>query len=622
MSINFIDGQTVITADWLNAVDSFVFEGAKTVVNIAELKTIDKTEFTLSFVRGYFTSGDGGGGYYFYDATDTTSVDNGGTIIVANDGGRWKYLHPREITVKTFGAGFGASDDSARLTAALTHLATYGGVLDFIGATVNITNRVAVAFSANVNATLKGNGGKISSTVAETGFEVGAVQFTGTSSSVLLVDNLVFTHNASSLGTIDTVRIVGFGNLRVTDIQVYGGSYWGLKVEDCLVFESEGSIYSNNKEGGLGFAGCATVLVTGGEANSNGNTLTINGYGISGVTGNVAGQDNTNVTITGVYCKNNLRNGIDCHNGTRVVITGCHVVGFGNIGIYAVNESTTKEVKDVIISNNQIEATNTLGVTAALYGIWVGASGTSAISSGHFSINNNQIRNISSGTTSSSAFGVYVTQGTGSGANTIESVNISFNSFTNACGSVGSEIRVENGSVIPLVTVTGNISTNSGNALAGIYIRSAGLATITSNQFYYGSGVVTYTVYVTNELGNNPSAMMISNSFNHASGVSGFTNHFFLGGTGALTIRDNQFCNFTSQGSFTLSAASSTVVNNPLVWTYTTVFIFPTNAAAATLMQGTKSLYISAKTAKTSFTVTTADGTAAVGTETFGYVLQ
>lgn len=78
---------------------------------------------------------------------------------------------------------------------------------------------------------------------------------------------------------------------------------------------------------------------------------------------------------------------------------------------------------------------------------------------------------------------------------------------------------------------------------------------------------------------------------------------------------------YLASGTFTCSAAASTTVNDTRVGQGSVILLSPTNAAAATLMAGTKLLYVSALVATASFTVTTQDGTAAAGTETFGYVI-
>jgi hypothetical protein len=75
-------------------------------------------------------------------------------------------------------------------------------------------------------------------------------------------------------------------------------------------------------------------------------------------------------------------------------------------------------------------------------------------------------------------------------------------------------------------------------------------------------------------------------------------------------------------GSFTMDAAATKAVANTSIVAASKVLLTPTNAAAAGLMAGVKSLYVSAKTANTSFTVSTADASSAAGTETFDYVIR
>lgn len=84
--------------------------------------------------------------------------------------------------------------------------------------------------------------------------------------------------------------------------------------------------------------------------------------------------------------------------------------------------------------------------------------------------------------------------------------------------------------------------------------------------------------------------------------------------TGALGVKGT--C-----GTFTMGAAASTVVAEAEVTATSFIFLMATNAAAGTLVGSTESPYISAKSAGVSFTVATADGGSAAGTETFSYLL-
>lgn len=74
-------------------------------------------------------------------------------------------------------------------------------------------------------------------------------------------------------------------------------------------------------------------------------------------------------------------------------------------------------------------------------------------------------------------------------------------------------------------------------------------------------------------------------------------------------------------GSFTMDTGTTKIISCTYVATTSQVLLFPTNAAAASLQSATSAIYISDKTAATSFTVTTADGNTAAGTETFDYVV-
>lgn len=73
--------------------------------------------------------------------------------------------------------------------------------------------------------------------------------------------------------------------------------------------------------------------------------------------------------------------------------------------------------------------------------------------------------------------------------------------------------------------------------------------------------------------------------------------------------------------TFTLGAAVTTTVSDSRITANSIVLWTPTNAAAGTLEGSAKKLYLSARTANTSFAVSTASGVAAAGTETFQYII-
>ncbi len=173
------------------ALEGAIGNAAPVISSMAALRGSPKGGIGNVFVTGYYSAGDGGGGRYFYDSADTTSGayftgsisgttltvssvtngtiaigqqvngvgvaantyitagsgtswtvnnsqtvsgttmtgDNGGTVIVALDGGRWyRAGFNGSIASKVFGAKWdGATDDTYTHQAALSWLATQGG---------------------------------------------------------------------------------------------------------------------------------------------------------------------------------------------------------------------------------------------------------------------------------------------------------------------------------------------------------------------------------------------------------------------------------------------------------------------------------------------------------------
>lgn len=96
---------------------SLIGGAQRVVTNIASLRQLLISGTPQVLVTGYYSQGDGGGGNYYYDAADSTSADNGGDIIVAVDGGRWKLVSNGQLRLRQFGAkGDNTTDDTSGVT--------------------------------------------------------------------------------------------------------------------------------------------------------------------------------------------------------------------------------------------------------------------------------------------------------------------------------------------------------------------------------------------------------------------------------------------------------------------------------------------------------------------------
>jgi hypothetical protein len=137
------------------------------VDSIATLKNTEQPPASGSkevLVEGYATPADGGGGIFIWVA-NSTSADDGGTIIQSTVSGappgRWQRMHDGRLNVKWFGAkGDGSTNDAAAINAAESARASYignggldpgfgGALLHFPTGTYCVSSEIQITKSQN-----------------------------------------------------------------------------------------------------------------------------------------------------------------------------------------------------------------------------------------------------------------------------------------------------------------------------------------------------------------------------------------------------------------------------------------------------------------------------------------
>lgn len=156
-------GAALIGFDGTTLDQQFASRVNRVVDSIIALRALKSSLYTRAFVTGYYAPHDGGGGAYQLDPSDTTSADNGGTIIEASDGGRWKLQAIHTVTIRQFGAkGDGTTDDTTSIQAALNAglMALYvpDGTFVTVAGLVMPTTVGFVLFGNGTSSVIKQNG--------------------------------------------------------------------------------------------------------------------------------------------------------------------------------------------------------------------------------------------------------------------------------------------------------------------------------------------------------------------------------------------------------------------------------------------------------------------------------
>lgn len=164
-------------------------------------------------------------GFFKRDDADTTSADNGGTVIVDGAGRRWKRLHDTAVSVKWFGAvGDGITDDTNAIKAAVAYAKATALVkcITFPTGNYKVSDTIQVHGNFNQGVELRGDKATITSTANAPIF---SIQPRGTDSPPEVRIN-AYVH-----GFI----LVGPGKANTSSVALYAGRGANVRVRECTL---------------------------------------------------------------------------------------------------------------------------------------------------------------------------------------------------------------------------------------------------------------------------------------------------------------------------------------------------------------------------------------------------
>lgn len=254
---NLIPAYCGLSQDLLSLIPS-VTNLMPVVLNIAALRAATSNTLPQGevYVQGYYAGADGGEGPFWYNSADTTSADNGGTIIVDASTRRWyRELGGQPMTWRQFGAkGVGSSFDDTTAMQACINVAQVTGYP--INGSSPGSYYTASGLFITAHIALRGGGYQ-----ADAGLfwvhNQNLTQGTGWRSGVIVCAPTV---NAVTILTNDAVEIdgvtiiyptpaspnSGISGILCQGIQSTGNLQIGTKISNCWISGADHSITMSN----------------------------------------------------------------------------------------------------------------------------------------------------------------------------------------------------------------------------------------------------------------------------------------------------------------------------------------------------------------------------------------
>ena len=501
--------QTDLRNDLATVGNSIIKGSQQTLNTIFEMASLSKTAPSkFAEVLGYYAPRDGGGGLYYLDGADTTSPGNGGSIIVATDGGRWKLVDKINVRPEQFGAkgdwdGSTGTDDWAAFNNLNSHLAANSGCH------VTVSKRHLVG----------GGWENTASNLTVTGLRGNEIYTTSPNKDGFhahSVNNLTVLGLKCTLRT-DLFRSAGFGifieesnDIRIEDCITYGGTagIWHLHCNRVMV---RGCNVSNTKADGIHFGQGSTFC----KAHFNTvRNVADDALACTFYTGFGRGSD---IEFVGNTVKDSIWGfGVAVYGCDRVLVEGNNISGVALGGCIVTEHDGSGGSSNVLVTGNNISSSN--WATVVPNNFWFGTPDEAIVSPLHKSCImisgqdvvavGNKIANVQAATGTDQRTGIYINGGLRVSAND--------NSLLNVYGQ---------GVIIgPASIAQFSVNGNSMESVLGVGIWSDSSTFVTSgsicnNTFGYGSTLGSpYMIQVNNY--NTTRIAICNNTSSNGRGVS------------------------------------------------------------------------------------------------------